>query len=44
MWCETTLRHIARRFHWRCEIPLKDVALMQKPYDPEIMHKEACHA
>ena len=41
---ESTLRHIARRFHWRCEIPVKDVALMQKPYDTEIMHKGAFHA
>lgn len=31
---EETLRHIARRFGWSCEIPVKDVALMQKPYDP----------
>lgn len=27
----TTLRHIADRFGWSCEIPVKDVALMQKP-------------
>ncbi len=33
---EATLRHIARRFRWRCEIPLKDVALMQKR---RIIHK-----
>jgi SAM-dependent methyltransferase len=29
---EATLRDVARRFGWRCEIPVKDVALMQKPY------------
>jgi SAM-dependent methyltransferase len=28
---EVTLRHIAHRFGWTCEIPLKDVALMHKP-------------
>ena len=28
---EETLRHVARRFGWRCEIPAKDVALMRKP-------------
>jgi len=28
---EATLRYIAHRFRWRCEIPIKDVALMQKP-------------
>lgn len=28
---ETTLRHLAGRFGWSCEIPVKDVALMQKP-------------
>lgn len=28
---ETTLRRIACRFHWRCEIPVKDAALMRKP-------------
>ncbi len=28
---EATLRYIASRFRWRCEIPVKDVALMQKP-------------
>jgi SAM-dependent methyltransferase len=28
---EATLRHIADRFGWTCEIPVKDVALMQKP-------------
>jgi SAM-dependent methyltransferase len=27
---EATLRHIARRFGWTCEVPVKDVALMQK--------------
>jgi len=26
-----TLRHIARAHGWRCEIPIKDVALMHKP-------------
>lgn len=28
---EATLRHIASNFGWSCEIPIKDVALMQKP-------------
>jgi SAM-dependent methyltransferase len=28
---EETLRHIARSYGWSCEIPVKDVALMQKP-------------
>jgi SAM-dependent methyltransferase len=28
---ETTLRHIAEIFGWSCEIPVKDIALMQKP-------------
>jgi hypothetical protein len=28
---ETTLRYIAKNFGWSCEIPIKDVALMQKP-------------
>ena len=28
---ETTLRSIAAQFGWSCEIPVKDVALMQKP-------------
>lgn len=28
---ETTLRYIAQSFGWSCEIPVKDVALMQKP-------------
>jgi len=41
---EATLRYIARRFGWRCEIPVKDVALMQKPYDIKAMHKEAYYA
>jgi hypothetical protein len=31
---ETTLRTIARRFGWTCDIPVKDVALMQKPHQP----------
>ena len=26
-----TLRHLARLWGWRCEIPVKDVALMQRP-------------
>ncbi len=30
---EATLRYIAARFQWCCEIPIKDVALMQKPHD-----------
>jgi len=28
---EATLRHIARARGWSCEIPVKDVALMQRP-------------
>lgn len=28
---EATLRHMARQQGWSCEIPLKDVALLQKP-------------
>lgn len=32
--CEETLRFIAHRFQWCCEIPVKDVALMRKPFDP----------
>lgn len=28
---EATLRHIARRLGWACEIPVKDVALMRRP-------------
>jgi SAM-dependent methyltransferase len=28
---DTTLRHLARHFGWRCDIPLKNVVLMQKP-------------
>lgn len=28
---ETTLRHIAAKYNWSCEIPVKNVALMQKP-------------
>ena len=28
---ESTLRMVARRFGWTCEIPAKDVALMRKP-------------
>lgn len=28
---EHTLRHLAEQFGWSCEIPAKDVAIMQKP-------------
>lgn len=35
---DETLRHISRRFGWTCEIPLKDVALLQKPYNTNIMN------
>ena len=28
---ESTLRYVANRFGWSCEIPAKDVAIMQKP-------------
>jgi len=28
---EATFRHIARLLGWQCEIPCKDVVLMQKP-------------
>ena len=44
---EATLRHIADRFGWTCEIPVKDVALMQKPpcpNVPNIMTEEFNHA
>ena len=41
---ESTLRYVARQFQWRCEIPTKDVALMQKPYDTTVMDKEARYA
>jgi SAM-dependent methyltransferase len=34
---EATLRHIARRFQWACEIPIKDVALMRKPYNTKVI-------
>lgn len=33
---EATLRYIARQFGWRCTIPVKDVAIMQKPHDPSM--------
>jgi SAM-dependent methyltransferase len=29
---EATLRHVAARHGWSCEIPRKDVALMRKPF------------
>ena len=38
---EATLRYIARQHRWRCEIPVKDVALMQKPCDAGAMHRKA---
>lgn len=41
---EATLRHIARRFQWHCEIPVKDVALMQKPGETITMHREFYYA
>ena len=41
---ESTLRYVARQFQWRCEIPIKDVALMQKPYDTTVMDKDARYA
>lgn len=28
---EATLRHLAAAYGWRCEIPVKDVALLQRP-------------
>lgn len=28
---EETLRHLARSRHWSCEVPVKNVALMQRP-------------
>ncbi len=40
----STLRYISRRFGWTCEIPIKDVALMQKPYDTRAVNKEGCDA
>ena len=38
---ETTLRHIARRFRWTCEIPIKNVALMLKPYNTKAMQDQS---
>ncbi len=34
---EATLHHLARGFGWTCEIPVKDVALMRKPCNPDII-------
>ncbi|MEE4609295.1 MAG: class I SAM-dependent methyltransferase [Desulfobacteraceae bacterium] len=41
---EATLRHIARRFGWRCDIPVKDVALMRKPVHTKVVDEPTCHA
>lgn len=41
---DATLRHIARRFGWSCEIPVKDVALMQKPLHAKPMNQYTHHA
>lgn len=41
---DVTLHHIAHRFGWTCEIPIKDVALMQKPCSKKAMLKEPRHA
>jgi hypothetical protein len=38
---EATIRYIARQFQWRCDIPVKDVALMQKPFDVKGIREEA---
>ena len=40
---EATMAHIARRFGWTCEIPVKDVALMQKPLHTESMYESIRH-
>ncbi len=37
---DTTLRHLAHRLGWTCEIPVADVALMQKPPDSNNMDEE----
>ncbi|MFO7557406.1 MAG: class I SAM-dependent methyltransferase [Desulfobacterales bacterium] len=37
---DTTLRHLAHRLGWTCEIPVADVALMQKPSDSNDMDEE----
>lgn len=31
---EQTLRHLAAAYGWTCDVPVKDVALMQKPHRP----------
>lgn len=41
---DTTLRHISRQFGWTCEIPLKDVALMQKPHNLKAINEAIRHA
>jgi ubiquinone/menaquinone biosynthesis C-methylase UbiE len=41
---DETLRHIARQFGWICEIPVKDVAVMQKPHSRNPMKGEPRHA
>lgn len=41
---ESTLRHIAHRFRWACEIPIKDVVLMQKPCNTNAAQKKGYHA
>jgi cyclopropane fatty-acyl-phospholipid synthase-like methyltransferase len=40
---EATLRHIARRFGWACDIPVKDVALMRKPLNTKADDEQARH-
>jgi hypothetical protein len=38
-----TLRRIANRYGWSREIPVKDVALMQKPHGPDTMNATVCN-
>ncbi|MBW6507565.1 MAG: class I SAM-dependent methyltransferase [Rhodobacteraceae bacterium] len=33
---EQTFRHLARSWGWRCEVPAKDVVLMQRPATPGV--------
>jgi len=41
---EETLRWIARRFRWHCEIPVKDVALMRKPFKTKTIDEDVRYA
>jgi hypothetical protein len=37
---EATLRHVAGRFGWTCEIPVKDIALMRRPDPGELSTRD----